>query len=272
VSLLSPETLHLFFGATHVLALRRDGWRRRLGQTRAYPVAALTGESWQDALVAFSAALGDLKCRRVRVVLSHQFVQYRVLPWRDDLVGDAEYEALARLEFSAAFGTLADAWTIGLSDEPPGVSRVASALPSALLAGFGTAASEAGVTLLALQPYLAVVAKLWDRVLVGNDCRWLLLYEPGRICVVARQAGSWCWVRHLRAGDDWAEQLPSILRSEAQLAGLDTSPANVHVFAPGAKPDALLALRSTGFQMLEPVSELGFHASRDGAFAPAWLG
>ena len=272
MSLLSPETLHIFFGPANVLALSRGGWRRRLCQTRAYPVAAVTGELWQDALTAFSAALRDLKCRRVRVVLSHQFVQYRVLSWRDDLVGDAEYEALARLEFSAAFGTLADAWTIGLSDEPPGVSRVASALPSALLAGFGTAASEAGAKLLAVQPYLTVVANLWDRVLPGNACRWLLLYEPGRICAVARQAGSWCWVRHLRAGEDWARQLAVILHSEAQLAGLEAAPANVHVFAPGAGPDALLTLRSAGFQVLEPASELGFLADRDGAFAPAWLG
>ena len=271
MSLLLPETLNLFFGGTQVLALSRGGWRRRLGQTRAYPVAVVTAEPWQDAMTAFSAALRDLKCRRVRVVLSHQFVQYRVLGWRDDLLGDTEYQALARLEFSAAFGTLADAWTLGLSDEPPGVSRVAAAVPSALLAGLGTAASESGVKLLAVQPYLAVVATLWDRLLAGRVCHWLLLYEAGRICVVARQAGSWCWVRHLRAGEDWAKQLPAILRSEAQLAGLDAAPDNVHVFAPGAGPDALLALRNAGLQMLVPASELGFLSDRDGAFAPAWL-
>ena len=272
MSLLSPDTAHIFFGASRVLALSRDGWRRRLGQTRSYPVPAAAGEPWQAALAVFSVALRDLQCQRVRVVLSHQFVQYRVLSWRDDLLGDAEYEALARLEFSAAFGTLADSWTLGLSDEPPGVSRVAAAVPSALLAGLGTAASESGVKLLAVQPYLAVVAKLWERILVGDVCHWLLLYEPGRICVVARQAGSCCWVRHLRAGEDWAQQLPGILRSEAQLAGLDAALANVHVFAPGAGPDALRGLRSAGFQMLAPASELGFLADRDGAFAPAWLG
>ena len=271
MSLLSPDTLHIFLGASSVLALNREGWRRRMGQTRAYPVAATTGEPWENALAAFSTALRELPARRVRVVLSHQFVQYRVLSWRDDLVGDAEYEALARLEFSAAFGTLADAWTLGLSDEPPGVSRVASAVPSALLAGLGTAAGAAGVKLLAVQPYLAVVATLWDRLLAGRVCHWLLLYEPGRICAVARQAGSCGWVRHLRAGEDWAQQLPGILRSEAQLAGLDAAPAKVHVFAPGAGPAALLALRDAGFQMLTPASELGFLSDRDGAFAPAWL-
>ncbi len=268
----SPETLHVFLGQATALAISRSGWRGRLGQTRCYPLVAAPGEPWRALMAVFAEALKDFSCRRVRVVLSHHFVQYRVLSWRDDLVGDAEYLSLAQLEFSAAFGALAESWTIALSDESPGVARVASAVPTALLAGLGTVVDGAGARLLSVKPYLAVVPDDWGRHRSGNGCSGLLLHEPGRICVAVRQAGSWCWVRHLRVGEDWPAHLAGILQSEAQLAGLLLVPADVHVFAPGAGSHVWATLRSAGFRLLEPVSERGFVAGRDGAFAPAWLG
>lgn len=272
MSLLSPESLHIFYGPAEVLALSRVGWRGRLGETRRYAVAAADGEPWQAPLTSFAAALRDLRCRRVRVVLSHHFVQYRVLPWRADLSGDAEYRALAQIEFSEAFGALADAWIIGLSDEPPGVPRVAAAMPSGLLTALAAAATEAGAKLVAVQPYLAVVERLWQRRAGSDAARWLLVHEPGRVCAAVRQGDAWRWVRHLRVADDWLASVPDLLAGEALLAGLDAAPADVHVFAPGAGREAASALRQAGFQVIEPPNELGFAADRDGAFAPAWFG
>jgi hypothetical protein len=272
VSLLSPDTLHVFYAPTGVLALSRVGWRRRLGEARRYGVTGAGGEPWQDALGAFVAALKEFHCRRVRVVLSHHFVQYRVLPWRQDLGGDAEYRALAQLEFGQAFGALADDWSIALEDDRPGVPRVAAAVPAGLLAALTDAVTAAGSRLATVQPYLAVVAGLWDRQVDQHARRWLLLYEPGRICVAVRQAGAWCWLRHVRVGDDWAQGLPATLASEAMLAGLEARPADALVFAPGADRAATGVLRAAGFQVLEAPRDHGFVADRDGAFAPAWLG
>jgi hypothetical protein len=269
---LSPETLHLYLTPTAVLALSRVGWRRRLGQTRTYPViAASRGEPWQDLLDAVALALRDFHCRRVRVVLSHHFVQYQVLAWRKDLVGDAEYLALAKLEFTAAFGNLADAWTIALSDERPGVPRLASAIATALLEGLNQAAAKAGVKLVAVQPYLTVAARLWLRRLSGKQCQWLVLHEPGRLSLVVRQAGAWCWVRHLRVADDWSVKIEQLLHAESQLCGLAVTPAQVHVFAPSAGTDVWHALGKSGYQVIEPTSQGGFINQTHGAFAPAWL-
>jgi hypothetical protein len=281
VSLLSPETLHVFFAPDALLALSRVGWRRRLGESRRYAVDSASqannapGASWQGALAGFAAALREFSCRRVRVVISHHFVQYRVLPWRDDLGGDAEYGALAQLEFAQAFGALAESWTIALADQRPGVPRVAAALPSDLLSALTSTAGAAGARLVAVQPYLAVVTDLWDRLGGKPGKPWLLVHEPGRLCLARRDGRNWRWLRHVRVAEHWAQDLPAVLLGEAMLAGLTESevvPADVLVFAPGAGRDATAALRATGFQVLEAPRELGFMADRDGAYAPAWLG
>jgi hypothetical protein len=241
-------------------------------QTRGYPVVQEAQEAWQDALVGFAAALREFECRRARVVVSHHFVQFRLIAGRNDLANETEYQALAQLEFAAAFGAMAQDWAIGLSDESPGLPRVASALPKALLAALVSASNAANVKLLAVKPYLAVMADSWARTLSIESCSWLMLHEPGRLCVVARGAGQWRWVRPLRVGDDWQEKLLEILQIEAHLAGLEASPDNTHVCAPSATRQTRESLRGAGFKVMEQTSECGFISDRDGAFAPAWLG
>jgi hypothetical protein len=235
-------------------------------------VAHGSADAWQDPLASLGAALQEFKPRRVRLVLSHHFVQFRVLPWREDLGGDAEYQALAGLEFSNAFGAMADGWTTTLSDESPGKPRVAAAMASGLLAALSETVAGAGARLVALQPYLTVAADVGGRQSRSSGWHWLVLHEPGRVCVVVRHAGLWRWVRHVRVGDDWAQHLAAVLASEALLSGLEVHASAVQVFAPGATPEAWSALRAEGYQLLEPGSGPGFEASRDGAFAAAWLG
>ncbi len=272
MSLLLPETLHVFYAPGSVLALTRCGWRGRLGASRRFAVAPGTGDPWREPLASLGAALEEFQPRRVRLVLSHHFVQFRVLPRRDDLGGDADYLALAGLEFSNAFGTMAESWTTALSDESPGQPRVACAMASGLLLALGEAVAGAGAKLLAVQPYLAVAADVGGRQSRGSGWQWLVLHEPGRVCVAVRQAAAWRWVRHVRVGDDWALRLGSLLESEALLAGLEVPGSAVQVFAPGAASEVCSALRAGGYQLLEPKEGAGFEAARDGAFAPAWLG
>jgi hypothetical protein len=270
---LFPETLHLFVSPNAVLALSRSGWRRRLVRSHCYAVAAPSREPWNEVLLSVTTALSDFGCRRLRVVMSHHFVQYHVLPWREDLQGNAEYLALAQLEFSAIFGALADTWTLAINDDSPGRSRLAAGMPVSLLEGLRTATTHAGVKLMSAQPYLTVMAQLWlKEALSKTACNWILLHEPGRVCLAARQAGAWRWVRHVRVGDDWIEQIEQILHSEIQLSGLEATPAQVHVLAPGAGRDALQMLRDAGFQVLEPVAECGFINDTHSVYAPAWLG
>jgi len=268
---LSPETLHIFLSPTAVLALNRVGWRRRLRKTRSYPVAGSSEVLWQGALPAVAAALKDFGCGSVRVVLSHDFVQYRVLPWREELRGDDEYLALARLEFASAFGSLAHDWTVCLSDEKPGASRIAAAMPSGLLAALVAQVNAAGGKLDGVQPYLAGTADLWQRHMPNRGVQWLVLHEPGRVCVAVKQDGDWRWLRHLRVGSDWAQQLPQMVAAEALLAGVDAPSDPIQVFAPSATPAAQQALTELGFRLLIARSGRGFMADRDAIFSPVWL-
>ena len=273
MSLLSPETLHVFLSPSNLLAVSRSRWRRRMVQTRDYPVVRKDDESLQDLLAGFSVALSEFNCRRVRVVLSHHFVQFRLLDGRVDLANEMEFHALAQLEYSAAFGAMADEWLIGLSDEPPGLPRIAAALSKGLLKGLVETASAAHVDLLAIKPYLAVMTDFWIRNLHdATPCSWLMLHEPGRLCMVAWGRGKWQWVRHLRVGEDWQQKLLESLQTEAHLAGLEAHVSNTYVCAPSATREARESLRSSGFRILEPRSELGFLADHHGAFAAAWMG
>ncbi len=270
MSLLSPETLQLFVSPDAVLALNRVGWRRELGRTQRYAVSdAPASAPWQSVLGACALALKDFGCTKARVLLSHHFVQYRVLPWRDDLVGDEEYQALAQMEFSAAFAALADDWTIRLSDEAPGQPRLAAALPSSLLAGLVAAATDAGVALDAMQPYLAAATGLWERE-AASGVHWLLLHEPARMTAALKEDGAWRWLRSVRVGDDWVQELPRLLQTEALLSGCDRAHP-MHVFAPCADAHARAALQALGLSLLEPAQERGFSMNRDGVFAPAWM-
>jgi hypothetical protein len=271
VSLLSPDTLCVFVSPTALHALVRGGWRRSLGPQRVYPIEATHSEPWVDLLANFSQMVSEFKCSHVSVVLSHHLVQYQLLPWREDLADDSEYLALARLEFSSVFGEMSDAWSYAISDDTPGVARLACAVPTALLQGLTAAASESGAKLVALQPYFAAVARRWVRQLSGVSPQWLVLHEAGRLCLAVRQSGAWRWVRHVRVDSDWPRQLPAILKSEAQLAGLAVEPSQVHVLAPVAAPGLTQGLQSLGYRQLVPSNERGFNVDTHGVFYPAWL-
>lgn len=271
MSLLSTEALHVFLTPSALWALTRCGWRGRLGWTRRLDAVPDVHKPWEGILAALEGLLLESKAANLRVVLSHYFVQYSVLPWREDVVGETEYEALAQVGFSAAFGNMADGWSIGLSDEPPGRPRIAAAVPAPLLDGLRSVAKASGTVLRSVKPFLCVdsITRLLRIQFPGWS--WLLLHEPGRIGVLVRQQDRWFWVRHIRVGGDWVQNLSVQLASEALLAGLEVIPADVVVFAPGAGPDAWATLREAGFRVLEPVTELEFQGLRDGPYAPAWL-
>lgn len=166
------------------------------------------------------------------MTLSSRFVQYRRIPWRDDLQGDKEFEALAKLEFANAFGALADAWRVVLSDEVPGQSRIAAAVPEGLLAALGDLAAANHARLVAVPPGLTFAASAWPPAeSTGAQC--LVAWEPGQLCIAMREAGDWCWIRQRRVGDEWWRELPVLLDEESRLSGIDVEPRTTRLFAPG---------------------------------------
>jgi hypothetical protein len=224
---------------------------------------------WSAAHAGLVAALADHPGKPVRVVLANRLLQFRVIPWRDHLSADKEYRALAQLEFSAAFGSLADGWTIALSDEEPGRARIAAAIPGELLTAIKDAAATQRARLLGVSPALTIAARLWP-VVESDAPQCLVAAESGQLCFAVRDGGAWRWVRQMRVEADWTERLPQLLKEESQLASLDLERGATRVFAPEADRDQLAALQRHGFAGIEVGAALGFPAGGDLKALTAW--
>lgn len=267
MSLWSTDALHIHCGPEGARALTRKGWRQRFGEARhyAHPAGA---PRWGAAAAGVAAAVAEFPGKPVRVVLANRLLQFRIMPWRDDLPGDAEYRALAHLEFASAFGSLADGWTIALSDEAPGQARIAAAVPGELLAAVKEAATANGSRLTGVRPALTVAADFWSPD--GAALQWLVVAEPGQLCFVARDTSGWRWLRQTRVDTDWASRLPALLGEEARLSRLEVSREATRIFAPEANRDELAALQQHGFAGLDLAPQPDFPAEGDIKFITAW--
>lgn len=263
----STDALHIHCSPDGALALTRVGWRKRFGEAHHY--ARPAGEPrWGAAAEGVAAALADFPGKPVRVVLANRLLQFRIMPWRDDLPGDDEYRALAQLEFASAFGSLAEGWTIALSDEAPGQARIAAAVPGELLAAIRASAAAQRTRVTGVRPALTVAARFWASAEAA--LQWLVVAEPGQLCLVARDASGWRWLRQTRVDSDWAARLPDLLDEEARLSRLEFSRETTRVFAPEANRDELAALQRHGFAGLELAPQPDFPAEGDIKFITAW--
>jgi hypothetical protein len=268
VSLWSTDTLHAYCSPAGAWGVRRRGWRQRVADWRHVP-AREEGVPWQPAVAALGAMLGEFGCGKLRVTLSSRFVQYRRLPWRDDLRGDREFEVFAKLEFANAFGALADDWRVVLSDEAPGRSRIAAAVPQGLLGALRELATTNNASLIAVPPGLTFAANAWQPAAdAGTRC--LVTWEPGQLCVAMREAGDWSWIRQRRIGDDGLRNLPKLLDEESRLSGIDVDPRSTSLFAPGFGREEERALADAGFVLMPQAARIPVADAAAAAKFLAW--
>jgi hypothetical protein len=205
---------------------------------------------WHAVLEKLHEELPALATGRVRAtaVLSSRFMRYAVLPWSDALIDHAEEAAYARHCFRQLYGAAADAWEIRMQPERVGIPRIACAAESQFLDALRALFATTGVRLDSIQPDL-----MW----VFNHCRrkihersgWLVLAEPGFLCVARLHDARWQAARTMRIGDDWRDALPVILERESFLA---ESPGDSDVVFLGAPKQAIGELRpGTAWQIHE---------------------
>ncbi len=252
MSRLSIDTLQVWYGPAAVQAAPRSALSGRVGAAKEFRVADASPEHAQAAgMAALSAALRHFGLRRVEVQLAQQFVQLRVLPWRAELLNVGELEALARHDFSGAFGNIADDWRIALSDDPPGVARLAAAIAHPLLHDMQTQTAQAGARLVGVTPSLVAASRKWPARGAKEGCHWLVLHEPGRLCVLVRAQGQWFWVRHVRMEGVWWTQLTQWLQAESLMSGLALEHRNVTVVAAGLDLPAQKSLQAADLRYLD---------------------
>ncbi len=200
VATLTPERVHL----------RRESpfWRRAsvADQNLACPDGSEGAEPWRASLNFLAPALD--KNVDLAVVLSSHFVRLQLLPWQAELKTRAEWQAYGTFRFQEIYGSVADAWDIVLSNEPPGRAVMACAVDRALLDALKELAGERGGRLVSVQPAFALA---WNRhrKSLGAAAGAFVLAEPGRLCAGLCRDGAWFALRN-----------QSVTEPEAGIGGL----------------------------------------------------
>lgn len=199
---------------------------------RSYAVADAT---WQGACAAFTHAMQELGWRnaRARVRLSNHFVRYALIPGADKLRNHSERIAAARHQFRSLYGERADGWLV----VPAAISgdfRLAAAVDSGLIEALGATALDANLQLQRIEPLLAYVYNEARRGIEFTPT-WLVVAEPGRVCLAYFENKQWRLVRNERLRGPLESELPTLL-TRLSLAE-NAFPGRVLVYgAPGPLP------------------------------------
>lgn len=237
MSLSPANELWVVLAAGQVLAARAPwSWNalwpgRRPGSPVQRDVApAEDGAPWKNALDAFESLVREqAPGTRVRVTLSNSLVRYALLPSQAKLRGSEE-QAYVSDCFSQLYGEAATGWDI-CTARSPGAVRVASAVDAQLMRELVAACANAGVTLASLRPLLSCVVNRWRRDL-RSYAFWLVLAEPGALCIALIERRQWRVLRTVRSGDDWLEGLPALLERETLLAAGEADIDKVFLWSP----------------------------------------
>jgi len=234
VSLLWPERLVAVLDPRGVILVRRRGWRGAAHTVGAVECAAEAAPPWSAAADALAALLSAARGARgeLTVVLSSQFVRYRLVPWSDAIGSPEELEAYARICFEEVYGAASGSWALRLSPEVAGCPRLAAAIERGLLERLQGIASAAGLRLVSVQPYLMAAFNRLGGKLRGGDFVFVLA-EPARSTLLVARAGRWVGVSS-SAGADSDDALGALIERERELQSVagEALPA-VYVHAPG---------------------------------------
>jgi hypothetical protein len=255
-----------------VLARASGGFRRRLVHKEivAFAPSEPGVRLWQPALDALAAkvAAGALAKADVTLVLSSRFVQYAVIPWSDSLGSSEEELAFARHCFARVHGAEADDWEIKLGCATPGKPRLACAVEQPLLEALNACMEPLAGSYRSLQPHLMASFNRW-RTRLGSRPAWLVVAEPGLLCLALLQDGCWQNVRTIKVGADWIGELPGVLAREECLADSATQCDEVLLFAPDAAQPLMLEAGKWRIKTLLPTLLSGMVAGVDAPYSIA---
>jgi hypothetical protein len=195
--------------------------------------AADAASGWESALKRYEGHLdaGGWTDAAARVVLADQWVRYAVVPWSDSLSAPAERMAHARELMSGVFGDSMEGWTITLSLAPPGVSCLASAVPTALLTALKDVTARYRQRLVSVQPQLVAAFNTWRHVLPADSAAWFVTVEEGSLAALRMCAQGIDRVHAVRIGVDWARELKR-LQTFGRLARASPADGRVYVDLP----------------------------------------
>lgn len=187
---------------------------------------------WHNAIKTLGVTLPSLVQRKmsVNVTLSNHFMRYLLVPWFDNM-SDEDELVFARHCFREMYGSAADSWSVRISPGKPGVAALASAVDTSLLEELHGLLEGMSLDIKSIQPHLMVAFNGCRARLEGRSA-WIAFLEPGNLCLAALQKGQLVWIRKLRIGDAWQEELSAILEREAYLVEAEVAGDDVLLWAP----------------------------------------
>lgn len=242
---------------------------RTVNQGVAY-AGAPGPEPWRGAVTALAGVLPAMAARKPTcdVLLSSHFVRYQLLPWNDNINGLNEYASLARAQFIAVHGPVAEGWDIRLGRAQFGSPVLACAVDMALLNQIDGIMEAAGAQVSTIQPYFSAAFDRW-RSACKSPAWWFVAIEPGRLSIGRVAEGVWQSVSSRLLGANPVDETLAALDQEITLSSAAPKKAEpVHAVAAGLRRDEILALRDAGFKMLGSVSARHFDLN-DGIMAAA---
>lgn len=239
--------------------LTRRGMKRHVLAEQVLPNNAAGGEMsasempWHGSLNALKSILPGLAPRNshATVTLSNHFVRYALIPWSEALSNDREEMAFARHLFREMFGSDADSWELRINHNKAGMAQLACAVDTRLLDELRGLFGRARIRLNSIQPHLMAAYNSCSSLLHGRSA-WLALPEPGNLCLALLRDGQWCWVRVIRTGAGWRDELPLLLEREEFLANADATINEVFLWFPDQRDDVLPESGRWQFRYLPP--------------------
>jgi hypothetical protein len=234
--------------------LSRHGLKRHVQAIHELPcVPAGDDLPWSGALRVLEAALPEFSGRKsyATVVLSNQFIRYALIPWSDALIDAKEEMAYARHSFSEMYGQDSGTWELRVSPGRGCTAQMASAVDARLLGSLRESLGRFAVNLKSIQPHLMLACNACHASLRGRSA-WLAVLEHGNLCLALLQKGRWSWVRSMRIGSHWHEELPRLLEREAFNANVDSDINDVLLWAPEHEEAPLVLGGRWKIQNLQP--------------------
>lgn len=188
---------------------------------------------WDTVLAALSRQLAaaEWSNARVRAVIGDQWVRYAVVPWSDSLSSAAEQMGHARELLVGIFGDVLADWKVSLSEAPPGETRLACAMPNALLEALHTVVGDHGQKLVSVQPQLIAAYNSWRHRLELAETAWFVTVEEGTLAALRTGADGINRVHSVRIGTDWGRELKR-LQTFSRLASVSPADGRVYVDVP----------------------------------------
>jgi hypothetical protein len=208
--------------------------------------------SWDATLHVLANALEVIREERhtaVTLILGNSLVRYALVP-KSNLLSAEEESGVLRHYFQEIYGEAAEQWELRVSPVSGMTWQPASGVERALLDGLRALFPDNRLRLRSMQPRLMSVCNEHCAAL-GRGPAWLLLVEPGNLCLGLIAGAGLTRLRSLRIDADWAAELPGLLDREACLAELDEAPGDVLLWSREGIVPATLAEASLRVHLLQ---------------------